>query len=160
MSEPGKIIYGPYENAWDGEASANVVNEEGDINWRAAFTADPGVRRCECGLYLWDEARVLECPDCEAWGWSKHDNRKPKVMSPFMHPEYGACLSLMSITGKADTFHFVQPDFPAEPLVMKESEMPTILLEKPDPTPRFCYGEKVLVLPSVEKKAKQPEPAQ
>ena len=43
----------------------NVVDEDGNVNWRAAFSADPGVIECPgCGIFLWREGTKVECPDC------------------------------------------------------------------------------------------------
>lgn len=50
-----------------GEYAKHVVDENGVINWRAAFFADPGVMKCPqepCGAYLWAEGLRVRCPDC------------------------------------------------------------------------------------------------
>lgn len=59
------IVCGKYDDAWDKNAADHVVNDDGSINWRAAFFADPGVKSCpRCKTYFWNEAAVMECPDC------------------------------------------------------------------------------------------------
>lgn len=45
------------------EAAAHVIDDDGEVNWRAAFFADPGVTQCpSCSEYLWWEGAILECP--------------------------------------------------------------------------------------------------
>lgn len=47
-------------------AMENLSNEDGEINWGAAFAADPGVTSCpNCGTYFWDEAEELQCTECD-----------------------------------------------------------------------------------------------
>jgi hypothetical protein len=61
-----KIISGAYENCW-GDPNAEIVSQDGEVNWGAAFRADPGCKKCpECNGYFWNEAAVMECPDCAA----------------------------------------------------------------------------------------------
>jgi len=61
------IISGAYDNSDCKEHAANVVDDNGNINWGAAFRADPGVRKCHgCSTYYWNEAKVMECPDCKS----------------------------------------------------------------------------------------------
>ena len=57
--------------AFDWEAgsqcASDAVDNDGNINWFAAFGADPGVMKCpntECGIYLWNEGERVRCPDC------------------------------------------------------------------------------------------------
>lgn len=39
--------------------------EQGEVNWGAAFFADPGVMKCPgCGVHLWREGERVRCPDC------------------------------------------------------------------------------------------------
>jgi len=46
-------------------AAQNVVDEEGEVNWRNAMNADPGVMKCpNCDVLLWREGEFVECPDC------------------------------------------------------------------------------------------------
>lgn len=55
----------PFDWASGGLALLDAVDEQGNINWRSAFAADPGVMIClGCGLYLWHEGESVECPDC------------------------------------------------------------------------------------------------
>ncbi len=57
-----RLISGEDQNAWNKEAADNVIDADGEVNWRAAFFADPGCRKCPgCGEYYWDEADVMEC---------------------------------------------------------------------------------------------------
>ena len=52
---------------WDKgqKASEHVMDDEGNVNWYAAFSADPGVMKCpKCGVYLWNEGTKVRCPDC------------------------------------------------------------------------------------------------
>ena len=61
-----RLISGEYKNAWNEEAMDNVVDAAGEVNWRAAFMADPGVKKCpKCGEFYWDEASVMECTECQ-----------------------------------------------------------------------------------------------
>ena len=58
-----KLIEGAYENCWG--PTDNLMYEDGEPNWGALMRADPGVKKCPvCGQYVWNEARVMECPDC------------------------------------------------------------------------------------------------
>lgn len=44
------------------EASKHVMRDDGTVNWRAAFFADPGVTSCPvCKEYLMHEGSILEC---------------------------------------------------------------------------------------------------
>lgn len=57
-----RLISGEYANAWNKAAMDNVVDAQGEVNWGAAFRADPGVKKCPgCGEFYWDEADVMEC---------------------------------------------------------------------------------------------------
>jgi hypothetical protein len=61
-----KIISGKYKDAWPADDAPSPVNDDGSVNWGAAFRADPGVRKCPgCDHYYWNEAKVMECPACE-----------------------------------------------------------------------------------------------
>lgn len=61
-----RLVSGEYANAWNEQAMDNVVNDAGEVNWRAAFFADPGVKKCPgCGEFFWDEASVMECTSCK-----------------------------------------------------------------------------------------------
>jgi len=43
----------------------NVVDSSGQVNWKAAFYADPGATKCpECDTYYWREGKVLKCTEC------------------------------------------------------------------------------------------------
>lgn len=62
-----KIIEGePFDWKAGKEAMDHVVRNSGDINWRAAFSADPGVTHCpKCKTHFWAEGKKLECTECE-----------------------------------------------------------------------------------------------
>jgi Zn finger protein HypA/HybF involved in hydrogenase expression len=52
---------------WDegGKNMLNAVDKDGNVNWRAAMSADPGVMRCpSCDEYLWKEGKKVKCPKC------------------------------------------------------------------------------------------------
>lgn len=57
-----RLISEPYAGAWNENAMDNVVDAAGEVNWKAAFYADPGVKKCPgCEEFYWDEASVMEC---------------------------------------------------------------------------------------------------
>ena len=70
MKRPIILQGEPFDWAAGATAMSNAVNEgtEGtQVNWRAAFSADPGVVKCfDCGVFLWREGEKIECPDCHA----------------------------------------------------------------------------------------------
>jgi hypothetical protein len=42
-----------------------LAHEDGEVNWRAAAGADPGVCSCpNCGEMYWSWGRIVECLDC------------------------------------------------------------------------------------------------
>ena len=42
-----------------------AVGITGEVNWYAAFGADPGCIKCPgCQTFLWKEGKRVECPDC------------------------------------------------------------------------------------------------
>lgn len=51
---------------WDKPNPAGkVVDDDGEVNWRAASFADPGVMKCpKCAEYLWREGVRVRCPTC------------------------------------------------------------------------------------------------
>lgn len=54
----------------DGKKWASQVQDsDGEINWKAAFFADPGVAQCPyCSVYYWNEGEFVQCLDCgERW---------------------------------------------------------------------------------------------
>jgi len=70
------ILSGPAFD-WDEGAryQANAV-VDGEVNWRAAMFADPGVMKCPgCGEFLWREGHVVKCPHCS----HEWDTRKAGV---------------------------------------------------------------------------------
>jgi hypothetical protein len=47
------------------EAARHLFHDDGEPNWRAAFSADPGVMSCPfCDTSMWDEGTRVECPVC------------------------------------------------------------------------------------------------
>lgn len=45
--------------------SKHVEGKDGEVNWWAVFSVDPGVMKCpSCGICLWWEGRKVKCPDC------------------------------------------------------------------------------------------------
>jgi|ERR1700677_2129501 len=57
------IISGEYANNFN--PIDYIANDDGSINWGVAMRADPGVKKCPgCGGFFWNEASVMECPDC------------------------------------------------------------------------------------------------
>lgn len=60
-----KIVSGEYKDNFG--SFDNIANDDGSINWGVAMRADPGVKKCPgCEGYFWNEAAVMECPDCAA----------------------------------------------------------------------------------------------
>jgi hypothetical protein len=61
-----KIIEGqPFDWKRGAEAMDHIANDDGSINWGAAFCADPGVTSCpSCKTYFWAEGTKLECTEC------------------------------------------------------------------------------------------------
>jgi hypothetical protein len=51
------------------KAAKHAVDDEGNVNWYAAFGADPGVMSCpKCGTYFWREGTLVKCTECgEEW---------------------------------------------------------------------------------------------
>jgi hypothetical protein len=42
-----------------------IADADGNVNWRAAFSADPGCCSCpHCGEYYWSWGTLIECLDC------------------------------------------------------------------------------------------------
>ncbi len=59
-----RIVSGEYKDNFG--SFDNIANDDGSINWGAAMRADPGVKSCpSCKGHFWNEAAVLECPDCK-----------------------------------------------------------------------------------------------
>lgn len=63
-----KILTGaPFD--WQGaqKHAASAVDDRGEVDWRAAAFADPGVTKCPgCGAFYWNEGDTVECLDCGA----------------------------------------------------------------------------------------------
>ena len=46
-------------------ACGGLDHEDGSVNWRAAFGADPGCCSCpHCGEYFWSWGRAIRCTEC------------------------------------------------------------------------------------------------
>ena len=61
------IIIEGEEFDWDAgsKAMTSVINHDGEINWRAAAAADPGVTSCpNCKEYYWREGSKVKCKKC------------------------------------------------------------------------------------------------
>lgn len=89
------------------EQCGGLAHEDGSVNWRAAFGADPGCMSCpNCGEYYWAWGRIAECLDCHfrfptdwwaAYSWgvqaAKQDDR-PKsgdtAFEKYMHEKFQA----------------------------------------------------------------------
>lgn len=58
------------ENEWEKcraevDRLGGVVDSHGDVNWRAAFSADPGITTCPvCHVQHWAWGRVVQCARC------------------------------------------------------------------------------------------------
>lgn len=66
MREPS-ILSGDSFN-WEEvqEIQERIVDEDGDVNWGAAFFSDPGVTCCPlCGEYYWAEGEIVQCLECD-----------------------------------------------------------------------------------------------
>ena len=60
------VLEGPRFD-WEAGARAaeNVVGDDGEINYWAAASADPGVMACpSCGVYHWREGTRVRCANC------------------------------------------------------------------------------------------------
>jgi len=58
------IIHSGEPFDWD-SPKPDVVDDDGNVNWRAAMMADPGVMSCPaCEAHLWAEGHEVECPHC------------------------------------------------------------------------------------------------
>jgi len=84
------------------EASKHLTYPDGSINWKAAFSADPGVCTCpNCREYFWAWGRLIRCTECGfefptdwlamySWGGraakdARHRHRHDEYMN---HPYY------------------------------------------------------------------------
>lgn len=84
------------------EKCGGMQYPDGEVNWRAAFGADPGVCSCpNCHEYYWSWGRVVECLDCgfrfptDSWAmysWGVQAARpspmKHRVEERLAHPYY------------------------------------------------------------------------
>jgi len=65
MKRPIILQGEPFDWQAGGQAMESAVGESGQVNWRAAAMADPGVMRCpDCNVWLWREGQKVECPHC------------------------------------------------------------------------------------------------
>lgn len=66
MKSPVILEGVPFDWEASKKMSERVVNDEGEVSWFAAMSADPGCMQCpSCGEYLWREGRKVQCPECE-----------------------------------------------------------------------------------------------
>lgn len=66
MERPIIIEGEPFDWEEGGKNMLNVVDAAGEVNWQAAFSADPGVMQCpRCREYLWKEGTKVQCPNCD-----------------------------------------------------------------------------------------------
>lgn len=55
----------PFDWEKGSQAINQVVDPDGNVNWKAACSADPGVIHCPtCETYFWREGVELECSSC------------------------------------------------------------------------------------------------
>ena len=96
MKEP--IIHDgkPFDWKAGAEAMQHAVTPEGEPNWGALMAADPGVMKCPgCGVHLWQEGRIVECPECgEAWNQAKRMRERDAALNRIVderkkHVAYG-----------------------------------------------------------------------
>jgi hypothetical protein len=65
MRRPTILQGEPFDWAAGAEAARNIVGDDGEVNWMAAASADPGVVKCPgCGEHLWREGERVRCPVC------------------------------------------------------------------------------------------------
>lgn len=69
MDRPIIIKGEPFDWKRGAEAMDHAVDKDGNVNWRAASCADPGVTKCpKCATYFWREGELVECNKCgERW---------------------------------------------------------------------------------------------
>lgn len=66
MKRPEIIEGEPFDWYVGGHAAKNSVDADGNVNWKAAFYADPGVLSCPfCDESMWREGIVVKCPTCQ-----------------------------------------------------------------------------------------------
>lgn len=47
------------------EKCGGVIDDDGEVNWRAAFSADPGITSCpKCRAQHWAWGRIVQCARC------------------------------------------------------------------------------------------------
>lgn len=73
-----------------------LTHEDGEVNWRAAFGADPGCCSCpNCGEMYWSWGRIIECLDCgfqfptdwwAMYSWGVQATRRTNA-PPYKHEE-------------------------------------------------------------------------
>lgn len=71
------------------EAAANCFYPDGEVNWRNAMSADPGVCSCPaCHEYYWNLGRVQRCAECgfeyptdwwSMYSWGCQAARNPRL---------------------------------------------------------------------------------
>lgn len=59
---PTVISGPPFDWGEAAKASESVIDDDGEVNWRAAFNADPGVSKCpKCSTMHWWEGDRIRC---------------------------------------------------------------------------------------------------
>jgi len=65
MKDPIILEGPPIDWGHHREQSQRVMDPSGEINWGAAFGADPGVMSCpHCKTHLWQGGYRVKCPEC------------------------------------------------------------------------------------------------
>lgn len=82
------------------EKCGGLMRADGEPNWRAAFSADPGCCSCPaCGEMYWAWGRVQRCAKCSfeyptdwwcmySWGTQAHAGRRHRGTWHYKHVEY------------------------------------------------------------------------
>lgn len=85
------VLYGaPFDWERGADAMRHVTDGKGNVNWGAAFAADPGCSQCpECGEWLWREGKWVQCPTCKAeFGFPTGEQQRALNAARFVLREY------------------------------------------------------------------------
>lgn len=75
MKSPIILEGEPFDWEAGKQAMENLTYENGEVNWWAAFNADPGCMKCPgCEEYLWREGTLVRCPHC-SHEWRPNEER-------------------------------------------------------------------------------------